>query len=117
MAWFGKHSTSFLRVFDAVFSPEWVHWVMHAFLYAGLAVLVIIAFDRPVTLRTLGLILIITLVVAGLQEGWQILSGVQILGWNTLLDLSVDTLGALIGLGVMQLSRKHLSFRDNRNNH
>jgi len=97
MAWFGKYSAAYRRVFDAIFSPEWMHWVMHAFLYAGLAMFVMMAFDLPVSKRSLGMILAITLVVGGLQESWQIISGVQILGWNTLFDLGMDTLGGIIG--------------------
>lgn len=99
MAWFGNHSAEYKRIFDAAFSPEWMHWVMHAILYAGLAVLVMVVLDRSVTISSLGLILVITLVVGGLQEGWQILAGVQILRWNTLFDLGIDSLGAIIGFG------------------
>ena len=73
---------------------------MHALLYAGLAVLIMIAFERPSTKSSLGLVLVTTLIVGGLQEGWQVLSGVQILRWNTVFDLGVDMLGALIGYGL-----------------
>jgi len=72
---------------------------MHASLYAVLAGLVMISFNRPVKRSSLGFILLITLVVGVLQEGWQMLSGVQIMDWNTCLDLGIDLLGSLIGYG------------------
>jgi hypothetical protein len=44
MAWLGKFSSRYQELFTAVFSPEWMQWVMHAALYAGLAILIIWAF-------------------------------------------------------------------------
>ena len=114
MAWIGKHSTKFLQVFDAIFAPEWMHWVMHAFLIAGLAVFVLKAIVRRVSICSFGLVLGITLVVAGLQEGWQVISGVQILGWNSLFDLGVDMVGAVIGFGIVIVSRKLQAFKEGR---
>ncbi len=87
---------------------------MHAFLYAGLAVFLLTAIDRPVMISSFGLVLGITLVVAGLQEGWQVISGVQIQSWNSLFDLGVDMVGALIGFGVLLLSRKLQAFKEGR---
>jgi VanZ family protein len=75
MAWFGKYSNGYRQAFDAIFSPEWMHWVMHALLYAGLAIFMMLAFDLQVTKSSLGLVLAISLIIGGLQEGWQILSG------------------------------------------
>jgi hypothetical protein len=39
MAWFGRFSSSYRQAFNLIFSPQWMHIVMHAFLYAGLVVL------------------------------------------------------------------------------
>ncbi|MBC8507452.1 MAG: VanZ family protein [Anaerolineales bacterium] len=100
MAWLGNFSEKFQQMFNTLFSPEWMHWIMHALLYAALAVLIMIVFERPLTKSSLGLVLVTTLIVGGLQEGWQVLSGVQILRWNTVFDLGVDMLGALIGFGL-----------------
>ena len=83
-----------------------MHWAMHAALYAGMAILVTWAFDLPPTLKTLGMILLVTLFVGITQEGLQIFSGVQILRCNTLFDLGVDTVGALLGFGVFAGVRK-----------
>jgi hypothetical protein len=49
-----------------------------------------------------------------IQEGLQVISGIQILGWNTVFDLGLDSLGALIGFGVMFGFRKLTSLIDLR---
>ena len=74
---------------------------MHAGLYAGLATMLLWVFDWPAIRKTLGWILAITWGVGLLQEGLQLFSGVQILRWNTLFDLGIDSLGAIIGFGVV----------------
>lgn len=107
MAWLGEFSSRFLKYFDALFSPEWMHWVMHAFLYTCLAILVGWIFALNSSWKTLRILLIVGLVIGMIQEGMQILAGVQIIGWNTLLDLGVDSLGVLIGFGAVARTRKH----------
>jgi hypothetical protein len=97
MAWLGRFSPGYRRLFQAVFAPAWVHLVMHAALYAGLVVLVIVAFNLALTRRTTVRLLLTVLSVGLLQEGLQLIAGVQVLGWNTLLDLGVDLSGALLG--------------------
>jgi len=74
-----------------------MHLVMHAALYAGLVVLVVAGFDLVLTRRTAVRLLLVALGVGLLQEGLQLIAGVQVLGWNTLLDLGVDLSGALLG--------------------
>jgi hypothetical protein len=44
---------------------------------------------------------LVALAVGLLQEGLQLLSGVQIWRWNTLFDLGIDLLGAGMGVGIL----------------
>lgn len=106
MAWLGNFSSHYRQIFNTVFAPEWMHWLMHAALYAGLAMLLVLVFDLSLTHRTVLLALGIILFVGVIQEGMQLISGVQIVSWNSLLDLGVDLLGAGIGLGVVWGMRK-----------
>ena len=99
MAWPGRLSGRYRRVFDAVFTPGWMHVLMHLALFAGLVVLLGMASGRALTKRTAAGFLLVALVVGLLQEGLQLLSGVQIWRWNTLFDLGVDLLGAGLGWG------------------
>ena len=103
MAWLGKFSTSFRQIFNAIFGPEWMHWMMHAALYAGLAILLMFVFNLPANRRSVLLVLSAVLLVGIIQEGMQLFSDVQIVGWNSIFDLGVDILGAGIGLGLFAL--------------
>lgn len=85
---------------------------MHAALYAGLAVFVIWIFELPINWQTLGIVVLTGLGNGVLQEGVQIFAGVQVLRWNTLFDLGVDTLGALIGFGLVARNRKRHANRE-----
>jgi hypothetical protein len=62
---------------------------------------VIWVFELSVGLKTLGIVILVGLLIGMLQEGLQLLVGVQVLRWNTLLDLGVDFLGVLIGFGIV----------------
>jgi len=101
MAWLGRFSSRYHNFFNALFSPEWVHWVMHAGLYTGLVILVICAFNLDSSGKTVVIALCVALGVGIVQESLQLLSGVQVLRWNTLLDLGVDSAGALAGYGLV----------------
>ncbi len=100
MAWLGNFSVSYRQAFDAVFAPEWMHWPMHATLYAGLAILLVLVFDLPLNHHSVLLVLGIALFVGIIQEGIQLFSAIQIVSWNSIFDLGVDLLGAGFGLGV-----------------
>ena len=112
MAWLGGFSAGYRRVFNTIFSPEWMHWLMHAALYAGLAILLVVVFGLSVNRRSVQLVLGIVLLVGLLQEGMQLFSGVQIVSWNSLFDLGVDLVGAGIGLGVIAGIRKASGMRN-----
>jgi VanZ family protein len=70
---------------------------MHAALYAGLVVLIMFAIDLRPSIKALIWVILISLGVGIVQEGLQLLSGAQSLRWNSLIDLGVDTGGALFG--------------------
>lgn len=106
MAWLGNFWGGYRQVFNVLFAPEWMHWLMHAVLYAGLAVLLVLVFGLPLTRRTVALVLGIVLLVGLIQEGMQLFSGVQVVSWNSIFDLGVDLIGAGIGLGVVWGIRK-----------
>jgi len=100
MAWLGRFSPRYQGFFNKLFSPEWIHWVMHAAIYAGLTLLVMFAFDLAPSRGTLGIIFSVVLITGIVQESLQLFSGVQVLRWNTFLDLIVDSVGALLGYGL-----------------
>jgi hypothetical protein len=106
MAWLGNFSAGYRQIFDTIFGPEWMHWLMHAALYAGLAILSLLVFNLPLDHRTVLLVLGIVLLVGVIQEGMQLLSAVQIVSWNSIFDLGVDLIGGMIGLGVVWGIRK-----------
>jgi hypothetical protein len=111
MAWLGNFSADYREAFNTIFAPEWMHWLMHAALYAGLAILLVVVFNLPLNHRTLVLVLGTVLLVGLIQEGMQLFSAVQIVSWNSLFDLGVDLIGAGIGLGVVWGIRKASGLR------
>ncbi len=106
MAWLGNFSSGYREVFNAIFAPEWMHWVMHATLYAGLAILLMQIFNLQFNRRTIVFVLGMALFVGIIQEGIQLFSTVQIISWNSVFDLGVDLAGAGIGLIVLGASKK-----------
>lgn len=106
MAWLGNFSSDYRQIFNAIFAPEWMHWLMHAVLYAGLAILLVVVFGLRLNRGTVLLVLGVVLLVGSIQEGMQLFSAVQMMGWNSAFDLGVDLIGAGIGLGVVWGIRK-----------
>jgi hypothetical protein len=106
MAWLGNFWHGYRRVFNTIFAPEWMHWLMHAALYAGLAILLAMVFNLSLDRRTVPLVWGCVLLVGMIQEGMQLFSGVQVVSWNSLFDLGVDLVGAGIGLGMVWGIRK-----------
>jgi hypothetical protein len=100
VAWLGYFPPFFHEVFSEIFSPEWLHWVMHAILYAGLAALVMFNLHTQPGWKTFWRVILVTLSVGFLQEGFQLLSGVETLKLNILLDLGIDCAGTLFGYGL-----------------
>jgi len=111
MAWLGNFSGNYRQVFNFIFAPEWMHWLMHAILYAGLAILLMIVFSLPSNRQSTLLVFGIVILVGVIQEILQLLSEVQIKSWNSLFDLGVDLIGATLGLGVVWGIRKTSGIR------
>jgi hypothetical protein len=110
LAWLGRFSHAYRRLFDIIFSPEWMHWVMHALLYAGLVVLLGLVIPLPPGRRGLLLVLGLMLATGALQEYFQAIS--QGFGSITtaLFDLGVDLAGGMMGLAGMMV-HKYRSYR------
>ncbi|GAP62185.1 hypothetical protein ARMA_0608 [Ardenticatena maritima] len=100
MALFTRYSATYNRWFQTVFTPEWTHVVMHAFLYAVLAVLLARTlpprFCHPFWLLTL------VLLVACLQEGVQLIYTASLPGRDELFDIGVDLIGGSVGVLLAQ---------------
>ncbi|MFZ6028499.1 MAG: hypothetical protein ACOYYS_12355 [Chloroflexota bacterium] len=91
-----RQFSRFRGIFDTVFSPNWMHVIMHMALFAGLTVLLFLTFRWPPNKRSAAQALLIVLAVGLLQEGFQ--AGVQAF-WlkGALYDLVVDLSGGIVG--------------------
>ena len=88
----------FGRLFDTVFSPDWIHIAMHAFLYAVLALL-LAQWIRPASPKAVASIMALAVAVGCLQEWLQGLSPGHGFTWSaSAFDLLVDAGGAALGL-------------------
>ncbi len=97
-----QFSPAFRSRFDAIFSPEWMHVLMHALLFAMLVLLISFAFNFHPRRKTA--IILLLLLLAGLfQEGLQWVTHSTLPGWNSLFDLAVDLCGGTLGLAIDKL--------------
>lgn len=103
MAWLGRLSSAYRRMFDRVFGPAWVHVLMHAILFGGLVVLLTFVFRLPVSRRTALVALGAVLAVGTLQEGFQVLSQGFLSLEGAAVDLGVDLSGGILGLAISVL--------------
>lgn len=101
LAWLGRFSPAYQRIFDALFTPDWVHVVMHLLLFVGLIILLALVF-RPVLNSRRALALLCVVLLAGLfQELFQAWSSGVFYLPGVLFDLGVDLSGGLIGLALV----------------
>jgi hypothetical protein len=101
MAWLGRLWPAFGRGFDLVFAADWMHVVMHGFLYLVLGILLVLAL-RPSSIRTYAWLFGLILCVGMLHEGIQLLAAGARPGWGAeMLDVSIDMLGAALGVGLI----------------
>jgi hypothetical protein len=70
---------------------------MHTVLFAGLAIILVIAFRFPLNRRTMASVLGMVLAVGPLQEGFQALSAGHVAIGPAVFDLGVDLTGGMIG--------------------
>jgi VanZ family protein len=102
----GRFSLPFRKAFDTIFAPTWMHVLMHAWLFAGLGMILMLTFHLPLSPRTGAVTLGVALGVGLLQEGFQSFSqGFFSLG-GTIFDLGVDLAGGLAGLMLMGWMRR-----------
>lgn len=101
MIWLTDLSPAFTRLFNILFEPAWVHVVMHTLLFGVLAYLLFLLAQEsaaPSRGRTAVLVIGVVLLVALLQEGFQLLYLGRAPGANEVFDLGVDLNGGLFGL-------------------
>ena len=96
MAWLVRPSPMAYRLFNTLFSPAWMHIVMHTLLFAVLGALLIQRLSGTFA-RRIGFTLALVLGAAILQEGFQLLSRQSVLHPDNLFDIGVDMLGGLLG--------------------
>lgn len=100
--WLTGYSDTYRLVFDTVFAPQWVHIVMHTFLYLVLTYLLarLMLGARVSSLgpRHAVLLLALVLVVALLQEGFQLLYLGRWPGADEFMDIGVDLTGGVVGI-------------------
>ncbi len=105
MAWFTRFSATYNRIFQYVFTPTWTHVVMHTLLYAVLAYLLGQVLDPRLQLHCgrwrVGMVVILVLGVALLQEGVQLWYTAQAPGGDELFDIGVDLVGGGVGMVVL----------------
>ena len=66
--WLRQFSSRYRQLFDGIFSPEWMHILMHSALYAGLAVFLSMLWPPAQGSRQIQKILLVVLSVALFQE-------------------------------------------------
>ena len=102
MAWASRSNAAWSEWFNRVFAPTWVHIVMHAALYAVLALGLSWLFGKHMRgLYLWGIVLLVALA----QEGLQLWGASRLPGWGEAFDLLVDAGGAAIGLWIWQRLR------------
>ena len=95
MAWASRSSSAWNEWFNRIFAPIWLHILMHATLYAVLALGLSWLLEGHLRKWQLwGIVLL----VAFAQEGLQLWGAARLPAWSEVFDLIVDTGGAIIGL-------------------
>ena len=97
VAWLVRPSPVAYRIFNTLFSPAWMHVLMHSLLFAVLGALLMQRLSGTPA-RRVGLTLTLVLAAAILQESFQLLSRQSVLHPDNLFDITVDMLGGLLGV-------------------
>ena len=122
MGWFIQVSPMGYRLFNKLFSPEWMHVAMHTSLFAVLAALLLLnLYGRLEAKRAVWVVLALVLTAAILQEAIQLLSEQRLPHRGNIFDIGVDMVGGLLGLLTVLGFRKfaegwewHCRFNANR---
>lgn len=110
VAWLLRPSPVAYRIFNTLFSPAWMHILIHSLLFAVLGALLMQSLSGTLA-RRVGLTLALVLVAAILQEGFQLLSRQSVLHLDNLFDITVDMLGGLLGVLAVLTVRKRATER------
>jgi hypothetical protein len=107
LAWFSRMDPAAKSLFNATFAPAWTHVVMHALLYAVLAIGLSMIFrlqeaQTTQTVRILGIVLLVGLT----QEALQFLPYHSLPNLDSAFDLLVDLSGGALGLSGYALLHK-----------
>ena len=118
MGWFIQVSPVGYRLFNNLFSPQWMHVAMHTFLFAVLAALLMLnLYGRLAAHRAVWVVLALVFTAALLQEGIQLLSEQRMLHADTFFDIGVDMIGGLLGLLTVLGFSKVSGRRNSRQTH
>lgn len=111
--WLTRYSAIYRQAFDTVFGPLWVHILMHGLLYAVLAYLLAGLLLRvrftEISRYHLSLSLVLILVIALGQEGFQLLYLGRLPGGDEWLDVGVDLTGGSLGLLAFYVRARRMS--------
>ncbi len=108
MGWFIRVSPLGYRLFNQLFSPQWMHIFMHGLLFGVLGALLMHSLYGKMEVRK-GAVVVLALVlgVAVLQEGIQLISERLPIHADNFFDIGVDMSGGIVGaalaLGVRKL--------------
>ena len=112
MAWLVQASPITYRLFNTLFSPQWMHIFMHTLLFAVLAALLMQNLTgRLAARRAVPVVLALVLCFAILQESIQLFSEQRVLHGDTFFDIGVDMLGGVLGLLLALAFRKIVATR------
>ena len=112
MAWLVQASPITYRLFNTLFSPQWMHIFMHTLLFAVLAALLMQNLSvRLAARRAVPVVLALVLCFAILQESIQLFSEQRVLHGDTFFDIGVDMLGGVLGLLAALAFRKIVATR------
>ena len=112
MAWIVRASPITYRLFNTLFSPQWMHIFMHTLLFAVLAALLMQNLSvRLAARRAVPVVLALVLCFAILQESIQLFSEQRVLHGDTFFDIGVDMLGGVLGLLLALAFRKIVATR------
>jgi hypothetical protein len=98
-------------LFDLIFGPVWMHWLAHAVIFGVLSFCLVPLLAAQTALsgrRLAGVVLGLALLVALLQEGFQLGFKGYAPGRDELLDVLIDLAGAVVGLAAWYVGeRRH----------
>ncbi|MCY4119163.1 MAG: hypothetical protein OXF55_19890 [Caldilineaceae bacterium] len=108
MGWFIRVSPLGYRLFNDLFSPQWMHIFMHSLLFGVLGALLMFNFYGRMSVRNAAaVVLALVLAVAVAQEGIQLISERLPVHGDNFFDIGVDMSGGIVGaalaLGVRKL--------------